>query len=156
MQICSWLSFHNSSSLPSPIIRWQQHWLQFIFKCIHFNYPHYLKQMVPFFLNYQLKHSIQLFQLFSVPAVSKLIAKNAFMFKSPFDWNNIPVNTFYHRIRCTCPQLNLLIMFYNFITSGYQIYKLMIHFHAVLGVWSPDLILLLFDIYSFFVTFGII
>ena len=53
---------YESLSVPSPIIRRQQHWLQFIFKCIDFNYPDYLKQlMIPFSSSYQLRHCTAMF-----------------------------------------------------------------------------------------------
>ncbi len=45
---------------PSLHTRRHIHWLQFIFKCIHFKYPSYLQQyFVPFSLNYQVRHSVQ-------------------------------------------------------------------------------------------------
>ena len=77
--------------LPTPYIRRQIHWLHFVFKCVHFNYPFYLKQfLVPFSSTHHLRHTVQ--QFFSVPNVSKSISKKAFMFKAPSNWNNLPVN----------------------------------------------------------------
>ena len=77
--------------LPIPHIRRQLHWSHFIFKCIHFDYPSYLKQpLVPFSSTHLLRHTVQLF--FFVPVVSKSIGKKSFMFKAPSDWNNLPTN----------------------------------------------------------------
>lgn len=85
---CTMFEQLNWFSLTS---RRRQHWLQFIFKCIHFNYPPYLKQlMVRFSSTYQLRHSKQFF--YSVPGFSKCTAKKAFMWKAPSDWNNLPAN----------------------------------------------------------------
>ena len=75
----------------SPNIRRQLHWYHFIFKCIHFNYPLYLKHLfVPVSSHYNLRHASQIF--FSTPTVSKSVGKKAFKFKAPSDWNNLPGN----------------------------------------------------------------
>ena len=90
---CPYLTHHCSMyetlNLPSPTVRRQQHWLQFIFKCIYFNYPQYLKQyMVHYTSRHQLRHCSQVY--FQVPPVSTSVAKRSFMFKAPSDFNNIP------------------------------------------------------------------
>ena len=93
---CSYFTHHctmyENLNLPSLTVRRQQHWLQFIFKCIHFNYPQYLKQyMDPFTSNHQLGHCAQIY--FTVPAnVSNSAGKKSFRFKAPSDWNNLPVH----------------------------------------------------------------
>ena len=82
---------HDGKDLPTPHIRRQLHWSHFIFKCIHFDYPSYLKQpLVPFSSTHLLRHTVQLF--FFIPVVSKSIGKKSFMFKAPSDWNNLPTN----------------------------------------------------------------
>lgn len=82
-------AMYDALKWPSLNIRRQIHWLQLIFKCIHFNYPSYLQQyLVPITSNYQLRHSAQLY--FSVPRAKKSVGKRAFMFKAPLDWNNLP------------------------------------------------------------------
>lgn len=90
---CPFLMHHctmyDALKWPSLNIRRQIHWLQRIFKCIHFNYPSYLQQyLVPVISNYQLRHSAQLY--FSVPQAKKSVGKRAFMIKAPLDWNNLP------------------------------------------------------------------
>ena len=93
---CPYMTHHcilyENLNLTSPTVRRQQHWLQFIFKCIHFNYPQYLKQyLVPYTSQHQLRHCTQIY--FKVPTrVSNLVGKKAFMFKAPTDWNNLPIH----------------------------------------------------------------
>ena len=92
---CPYLTHHctmyENLNFLSPTARRQQHWLQFIFKCIHFNYPQYLKQYLdPFTSNHHLRHSAQIY--FKVPTrVSTAVGKKSFRFKAPTDWNNLPV-----------------------------------------------------------------
>ena len=67
------------------------HWLQFIFKCIHFHCPPYLKQyLIPFTSPYLLRHTQQPF--FFVPKINKELSRRAFKFKAPSDWNTLPNN----------------------------------------------------------------
>ena len=92
---CPYLTHHctmyEDLNFLSPTARRQQHWLQFIFKCIHFNYPQYLKQyMDPFTSNHHLRHCVQIY--FKVPSnVSNSAGKESFRFKAPTAWNNLPV-----------------------------------------------------------------
>ncbi len=61
-------SMYGNLNWPSPTLRRQQHWSQFIFKCIYFNYPQYLKQfLIPYTCSHHLRHSIQVY--FVVPKV---------------------------------------------------------------------------------------
>jgi len=59
----------------SPLnVRRQMHWLQFIFKCIYFDYPCYLQQyFVLFSSNYQIRHSVQTY--FFVPRVKRTLVR---------------------------------------------------------------------------------
>lgn len=53
-------TMYESLNWPSLTSKIHQHWLQFLFKCIHCNYALYLKQlMVLFPSTYQLRHSSQ-------------------------------------------------------------------------------------------------
>ncbi len=71
-------------------IRRRIHWLQFIFKCIHFNYPNYLRQnLILYSSPYHLRHSAY---YFFTPLVKKVFGKKAFRYKAPADWNNLPSN----------------------------------------------------------------
>lgn len=73
----------------APSGRRQYHWLQFIFKCIHFDYPLYLKQyLVPYSSPYSLRHHDHTFLY--VPQTKKAIGRVAFNVKAPQDWNNLP------------------------------------------------------------------
>ena len=89
---CPYMTHHctlyETLNLPSPTSRRHQHWLQFIFKCIYFNYPQYLKQLlVPYTSSHQLRHCSQIY--FSTPTSS---GKKAFISKAPCDWNNLPIH----------------------------------------------------------------
>ncbi len=54
-------------------IRRHIHWLQFIFKCIHFNYPNYLRQNVILYSSpYHLRHSAY---YFFTPLVQKVFGE---------------------------------------------------------------------------------
>ncbi len=65
------------------------HWLQFIFKCIYFNYPLYLKgHLVPCNSSFSLRHHQT--PWFSVPRIHKEIGRRSFAHKAPSDWNNLP------------------------------------------------------------------
>lgn len=116
---CSFFTHHctmyDALQWPSLNVRRQIHWLQFIFKCIYFDYPSYLQQyFVLFSSNHQVRHSVQTY--FLVPRVKKTIGKRAFMFKSVLDWNNLPVDIrsitsfrlfkqsllSYFKVDCTC------------------------------------------------------
>ena len=91
---CPYMTHHctlyENLNLPSPTIRRQHHWFHFIFKCIHFNYPHYLKQyMNRFTSDHQLRHCAQIY--FKLPTnINNAVGKKSFMFKAPSDWNNLP------------------------------------------------------------------
>ena len=75
----------------SPQARRHLHWLLFIFKCIYFNYPPYLRQLLePYTSRYPLRHTQQPY--FTIPRTSKEIGRRAFQFKAPSDWNNLPVS----------------------------------------------------------------
>ena len=106
---CPYLTHHctmyENLNFLSPTARRQLHWLQFIFKCIHFNYPLYLKQYLdPFTSDYNLRHSAQIY--FKVPTkVSTSVGKKSFRFKAPTDWNNLPV------------QIRSITSFHQFKTS---------------------------------------
>ena len=59
------------------------------FKCIYFNFPSYLKQLlIPFTSQYSLRHMDHLFLV--TPRISKYIGHNPFKYKAPSDWNNLP------------------------------------------------------------------
>lgn len=76
---------------PTLNIRRQMHWLQQIYKCIHFNYPSYLQQyLIPYTSSYHIRHLSQPF--FSVPNIIKSFGRRAFMYKAPADWNNLPAS----------------------------------------------------------------
>ena len=65
---------YQTLQLPPVHIRRQIHWLQFIFKCIYFNYPQYLKQyLIQLTPNYQTRHATKLY--FSVPRTSHQTGK---------------------------------------------------------------------------------
>ena len=88
------MSFYNPS-LPhvwvwlAPNSRRQFHWSILTFKCIHLNFPSYLKQLIiPFTTQYSLRHMDHLFLV--TPRISKGISRRAFKFKAPSDWNNLP------------------------------------------------------------------
>ena len=90
---CPYLTHHclmyQSLQFPSPQARRQLHWFQFIFKCIHFNYPPYLKQyFVQLTSNYQTRRSVHPY--FSVPHIRNTTGRKAFMFRAPNDWNHLP------------------------------------------------------------------
>ena len=58
-------TMYENLQFPSLTVRRQCHWTQLIFKCIHFNYPQYLKQfLVPPTTNYQQRHSTQPYFLY--------------------------------------------------------------------------------------------
>ncbi len=74
-------TLYNMLKSPSLNVRRHINWLEFIFKCIHFNYPPYLQQyFVPYTTNYQVRHSTQLY--FSVPCARTLIGKGPCRFKA--------------------------------------------------------------------------
>lgn len=67
------------------------HWVLFIFKCIYFNCPSYLKSLlIPFRSSYSLRN--MQYPFYFVPNISKEIGRNAFGFKAPSDWNNLPLS----------------------------------------------------------------
>lgn len=83
------LMYQQLSWLTLPARR-KYHWYLFIFKCIYFNLPLYLKQhFTQFSSSYNLRHNESLF--FNVPRVKKEVGRNAFGFGAPHDWNELPV-----------------------------------------------------------------
>ena len=65
------------------------HWLQFIFKCIYFNYPQYLKvYFVPRDSPYPLRRHQNL--CFNVPKINREMGHKSFAFKAPSDRNSLP------------------------------------------------------------------
>lgn len=90
---CSYRTHHclmyESLNWLAPNDRRKFHGLLFTFKCIHFNFPPYLKQfLIPFNSQYNLRHTDHLF--FSTPRIRKEIGRRAFQYKAPSDWNNLP------------------------------------------------------------------
>lgn len=84
-------TMYETLNLPSLTVRRQQHWLQFIFKCIYFDYPQYLKRYMNHLTSrHQLRHCSQVF--FVVPSARKSVSKKSFSFKAPSDWNNLPTH----------------------------------------------------------------
>jgi len=80
---CSYNTHHcvmyNLLKLPSLNIRRHIHWLQLLFKCVHFNYAQYLQHLlVPYSSEHNLRHSTQYFFFYA--------------FKAPSDWNNLLSN----------------------------------------------------------------
>ena len=72
-----------------PKSRRQFHWSILTFKCIYFNFPPYLKQLlISFTSQYSRRHMDHLFLV--TPRISKGISRRAFKFKAPSDWNNLP------------------------------------------------------------------
>ena len=75
----------------SPQARRQFHWLLFIFKCVYFDYPLYLKHfLIPHTSRYALRHIQQPY--FEIPTnIQTEIGRRSFKFKAPMDWNNLPI-----------------------------------------------------------------
>lgn len=90
------MSIQNSSlhyvSFSKLVNTWVQktvYWLQFIFKCIYYNYPPYLKQyLIPYSSQHYLRHTDSCF--FFVPRIQKEIGWFSSQFKAPSDWNTLP------------------------------------------------------------------
>ena len=109
-------SMYASLNWLTPQARRHYHWLTFIFKCIHNNYPDYLKQYIrPFNSPYNLRHTD--FPYLTVPTnIRKEAGRRAFKYKAPADWNLLPstirsitsLNTFkvsifnHLQLPCTC------------------------------------------------------
>lgn len=92
---CTYFTHHctmyDALQWSSLYVRRRIHWLNFIFKCIYFNYPSYLQQyFVPFSSNYHVRHSGQTY--FVAFRAHKTIGKRSFMCKAPKDWNNLPAD----------------------------------------------------------------
>lgn len=69
--------------------RRQYHWYQVIFKCVHYDYPSYLKEyLIPYRPSYRLRHTEYFF--FTVPNILKESGRRAFKFKAPSEWNSLP------------------------------------------------------------------
>lgn len=82
-------SMYNSFNWSSLETRRHLHWLQLTFKCIHLDYPHYLKQyLVQYSSRYQLRLLAKFY--FTVPSLRKQIGKRAFRFVAPSHWNKLP------------------------------------------------------------------
>ncbi len=72
-----------------PNSRRQYHWFQFLFKCIYFNCPSYLKQfLVPSSSTYSLRH--MQYPHFLVHRFFTEVGQRSFQYKAPSDWNNLP------------------------------------------------------------------
>ena len=71
--------------------RRQLHWYLFLFECIHFNCPSYLKQSLePYTSPYPLRHSQHPY--FTVPKkITSETGRRSFHYKAPSDWNNLPL-----------------------------------------------------------------
>lgn len=68
------------------------HWLIFVYKCIYFNYPSYLKQFFhPYNPTYPSRHIQQPY--FIIPTIHKEIGNRSFSFKAPSDWSTLPITT---------------------------------------------------------------
>lgn len=90
---CPFLTHHctmyDRLQWPPLQARRQMHWLQFLFKCIYFNYPTYLKRyLIQIPSTQYTRHSTQVY--FTVPFTGNNFGKNGFAFKAPTDWNNLP------------------------------------------------------------------
>lgn len=82
---------YNSLSLLSPKARRRYHWVLFIFKCVYFTYPPYLKDLLVCSTGpYNLRHSH--YPYFLVPRFFKTIARRSFQYRAPNDWNNLSVS----------------------------------------------------------------
>lgn len=82
---------YDSLNWLSPKARRNFHWLLFIYKCIHFDYPPYLKQyLTAYSSQYNLRHTDSIF--FSVPRIHKELGRYAFQYKAPSDWNKRPIS----------------------------------------------------------------
>ena len=81
---------YNSLNWLQPKARRPFHWLLFIFKCIYFNCPPYLKQyFVQSTSSYPLRHLQHPY--FELPSVSLVAGRRSFCYKAPSDWNNLPL-----------------------------------------------------------------
>ncbi len=73
-----------------PKSRRQFHWLHFLFKCVYFHCPPYLKELMTSYNSpYSLRH--MKFPFFFVPRISKEVGKRSFHYKAPSDWNDLPL-----------------------------------------------------------------
>uniref|UniRef100_A0A671Z0G9 Reverse transcriptase domain-containing protein n=1 Tax=Sparus aurata TaxID=8175 RepID=A0A671Z0G9_SPAAU len=82
-------TMYHSLNWLTPEFRRQFHWLQFIFKCIYYKYPPYLKQyLTPYRSQHYLRHTDSCF--FFVLRIQKEIGRFSFQFKAPSDWNTLP------------------------------------------------------------------
>ena len=104
----------------SPQSRRQFHWLIFIFKCIHFNYPSYLKQLLNTHTSSYALRNIQQ-PYFKVPTnIKKETGRRSFQFKAPMDWNNLPTEirtiTAFPAFKMSLIYSPVLIMTVNFIS----------------------------------------
>ena len=89
---CPYITHHclmyESLNWLAPNSRRQFHWSILTFKCIHLNFPSYLKQLlIPLTSQYSLRHMDHLFLV--KPRIRKEIGRRAFKFKAPSDWNNL-------------------------------------------------------------------
>ena len=73
----------------SPKSRRYCHWMHLTFKCIFFNFPPYLKQLLERYTPpYNLRHTDHPY--FTVPRATLECGRRAFKFKAPNDWNALP------------------------------------------------------------------
>ncbi len=87
---CPYRTHHCSMYESQPKSRKQFHWLQFVFKCVYFDGPPYLKQfLIPYNSSYSLRHMQHPF--FFVPRISREVGHRSFQHKAPPDWNNLPL-----------------------------------------------------------------
>ena len=101
-------SMYSSLDWLQPKARRQLHWYLFLFKCVHFTCPSYLKQSLePYTSPYPLRNSQHPY--FTVPTrITSETGRRAFHFKAPSDWNNLP------------PILRSITSFGHFRTSIYS------------------------------------
>ena len=90
---CPYITHHclmyESLNWLAPNSRRQFHWSILTFKCIHLNFPSYLKQLlIPLTSQYSLRHMDHLFLI--KPRIRKEIGRRAFKFKAQSDWINLP------------------------------------------------------------------
>ena len=82
---------YSSLNWLQPKSRRQLHWFLFIYKCIHFRCPAYLKQyLTQTTSSYPLRHLQHPY--FNVPRISNTTGRQSFCYKAPSDWNNLPLH----------------------------------------------------------------
>ena len=82
---------YNSLNWLQPKSRRQLHWFLFIYKCIYFRCPSYLKQyLAQSTSSYPLRHLEHPY--FKIPKIFNEVGRRSFCYKAPFDWNNLPLS----------------------------------------------------------------